>query len=136
MNPILVHPEPGIFPGNPSNEFSDCGNMAASGVFGIGFAIPRVSLHHSCFAILIVASPGVIISVIPAGIFAVHVPAPCTCKVASSVHLDFTTSWTQAKKFLSDGKGHKRDACASVGSASLIRDACASISQTKIENLP
>ena len=74
MNPILVHPEPGIFPGNPSNEFSDCANLAASGVFGIGFAIPRVALHHSCFAILIVASPGVIISVIPAGIFAVYVP--------------------------------------------------------------
>ena len=75
MNPILVHPEPGIFPGNPSNEFSDCGNMAASGVFGIGFAIPRVSLHLPCAACVIVAAPGVIKSAIPAGIFAVPVPA-------------------------------------------------------------
>ena len=106
MNPILVHPEPGIFPGNPSNEFSDCANLAASGVFGIGFAIPRVALHHSCFAILIVASPGVIISAIPAGIFAVYVPA-----MLVQVRLDFTTSWVQV-------------------------DTCASISQTKPTNMP
>jgi len=45
------------------------------GVLVLASLTPRVSLHHSCFAILIVASPGVIISVIPAGIFAVHVPA-------------------------------------------------------------
>ena len=109
MNTILVHPEPGIFPGNPSNEFSDCANMAASG-FWYWLGKPRAALHHSCFAILIVASPGVIISVIPAGIFAVYVPA-----MLVQVCLDFTTSWAQAKKFLSDGKGHKRDACASVG---------------------
>ena len=81
MNPILVHPEPGIFPGNPSNEFSDCANMAASGVFGIGFAIPRVSLYLPCAACVIVAAPGVIISAIPAGIFVVSV----TCKVGSSL---------------------------------------------------
>ena len=74
MNPILVHPEPGIFPGNPSNEFSDCGNMAASGGFGIGFAIPRVSLHLPCATCVIVAAPGVIKSAIPAGIFVFHVP--------------------------------------------------------------
>ena len=75
MNPILVHPEPGIFPRNTSNEFSECGNMADSGFFGIGFAFPRVSLHHSCAACVIVAAPGVIKSAIPAGIFAVPVPA-------------------------------------------------------------
>jgi len=67
MNPILVHPEPRIFPGNPSNEFSECGNMADSGFFGIGFAFPRVSLHHSCAACVIVAAPGVIISAAPIG---------------------------------------------------------------------
>ena len=74
MNPILVHPEPGIFPGNPSNEFSDYANMAASG-FWHWFHIPRVSLHLPCAACVIVAAPGVIKSAIPAGIFAVPVPA-------------------------------------------------------------
>jgi len=48
--------------------------MAASG-FWYWFHIPRVSLHHSCAACVIVASPGVIKSAIPAGIFAVPVPA-------------------------------------------------------------
>ncbi len=39
------------------------------GVFSFCFDFPRIALYHSCFAILIVASPGAIISVIPAGIF-------------------------------------------------------------------
>jgi len=39
------------------------------GVLVFGFAFPRVALHHSCFAILIAASPGVIRSTIPDGIF-------------------------------------------------------------------
>ena len=48
------------------------------------------------------------------------------------------------REFLSDSKGHKRDACASVGGghkrinyakASLIRDACASVVNTEIPTL-
>ena len=57
---------PKIFPGNPSIELSDCGKLADSG-FWYWLRIPRVSLHHSCFASLIVAAPGVIISAAPIG---------------------------------------------------------------------
>ena len=70
--PLSGSPE--VFPCNPSIERQDCANMTASG-FWYWLRIPRVSLPHSCFAILIVASPGVIIQAIPAGIFAVQVPA-------------------------------------------------------------
>ena len=82
--------------------------MAASG-FWYWLGKPRAALHHSCAACEIVAAPGVIISAIPAGIFAV----PVTCKVASNVRLDFATSWAQVE-FAWTYRGHKRDACASV----------------------
>ena len=72
MNSILVHPE--SFPEPPRMNFRIVVTWPPRG-FGIGFAFPRVSLHHSCAACVIAASPGVIISVIPAGIFTVHVPA-------------------------------------------------------------
>ena len=72
MNPFLVHPE--SFPVTPRLNFRIMPTWPTRG-FGIGFANPRVSLHLPCAACVIVAAPGVIISAIPAGIFAVPVPA-------------------------------------------------------------
>jgi len=72
MNPFLVHPE--SFPATPRKNFRIVAAWPPRG-FGIGFALPRVALHHSCFASLIVASPGVIKLAIPAGIFSAHVTA-------------------------------------------------------------
>ena len=72
MNPFLVHPE--SFPVTPRLNFRIMPTWPTRG-FVIDLATPRAALHDSCFAILIAASPEVIISAIPAGIFAVHVPA-------------------------------------------------------------
>ena len=72
MNPYLVYPE--SFPVTPRLNFRIMPTWPPRG-FGIGLANPRVSLHHSCAACVIVAAPGVIKSAIPAGIFAVPVPA-------------------------------------------------------------
>jgi len=72
IDSILIQPE--SFPITPRLNFRIVANWPTRG-FGIGFALPRVSLHHSCAACVIVAAPGVIISVIPAGIFAVSVHA-------------------------------------------------------------
>ena len=117
MNPILVYPK--SFPATPRMNFRIVANWMTR-VFGIGFAFPRVSLHHSCFTILIVAAPGVIKSAIPAGIFVTHVPAMLVQAFA----------WTCWR--------HKR---INYAKASLIRVACASINEhpciaTQTENLP
>ena len=71
MNPILVYPK--SFPVTPRKNFRIVPTWPPRG-FVIGFTNPRVSLHHSCAACVIVAAPGVIKSAIPAGIFAVYVP--------------------------------------------------------------
>ena len=78
MNSILVHPE--SFLTTPRLNFQIVPTWPLRS-FVIGFANPRAALHHSCFAILIVAAPGVIKSGIPAGIFAV----PVTCNAGSSL---------------------------------------------------
>ena len=78
MNSILVHPE--SFLTTPRLNFQIVPTWSPRG-FGIGFANPRVSLHHSCAACMIVAAPGVIKSGIPAGIFVV----PVTCNAGSSL---------------------------------------------------
>ena len=71
MNPYLVNPE--SFPVTPRMNFRIVPTWPPRG-FGIGLALPRAALHLPCAACVIVAAPGVIKSVIPAGIFVFHVP--------------------------------------------------------------
>ncbi len=67
LRPVRVYSV--VFPGNPSNMLLGLYRLNASGFFLVCSDLPRVTLHHSCFAILIAASPGVIRSIIPDGIF-------------------------------------------------------------------
>ena len=117
MNPYLVHPE--SFPVTPRLNFQIVPTWPPRG-FGIGLANPRAALHHSCFAILIVASPGVIKSAIPAGILTVHVPAMLVQA--------FAWTYRGTSETLAPVWGDRR--------ASLIRGVCASISQIISANLP
>ena len=103
---LLAHPE--SFPVTPRMNFRIVSTWPPRG-FVIGFANPRVSLHHSCAACVIVAAPGVIKSAIPAGIFAVYVP----------VMLVQAFAWTY--------RGHKRDTCASVVNAVIPNLLCESM---------